>query len=237
MIRKTNPIVRWGAAVLMVWSASAQDFTTPPATPEELEAVYTTAIHRRADATLDALALTDPAKVERVKDAILAQYRALRARDAIIDAHLRAHGKDLSLTSPDRAALVASLSKPLHEMFVGTLAAYLTPEQVELVKDKMTYNKVQVTFDAYCAIIPNLTDQDKAKVLELLKVAREEAMDGGSADEKHAIFEKYKSRISDYLNSHGHDVAKAYRDWEAKQKKLADASPEKSAATSGPVTQ
>ena len=51
----------------------------------------------------------------------------------------------------------------------------------------------------------------------MLKEAREEAMDGGSADEKSAVFQKYKNQINDYLNAHGHDVTKAYKEWEAKQ--------------------
>ena len=54
--------------------------------------------------------------------------------------------------------------------------AELTPEQVETVKNKMTYKKVKVTYDAYCAIVPNLTEKDKAKILEVLKEAREEAI-------------------------------------------------------------
>jgi hypothetical protein len=53
--------------------------------------------------------------------------------------------------------------------------------------------------------------------MELLKAAREKAMDGGSAVEKSAIFQGYKDQINDYLNAHGHDVAKAYREWEARQ--------------------
>ena len=65
--------------------------------------------------------------------------------------------------------------------------------------------------------MPGLTDSDRAKILELLRVAREEAVDGGSALEKSAIFQKYKDQINDYLNAHGHDVAKAYKEWDEKQ--------------------
>ena len=82
----------------------------------------------------------------------------------------------------------------------------------------MTYNKVRVTFDGYLQIVPHLTDPEKARILELLKEAREEAMDGGSAEEKSAIFKKYKGKINNYLNSNGHDVAKAYKDWGERQK-------------------
>jgi len=97
---------------------------------------------------------------------------------------------------------------------------------VEKVKDKMTYGKVQFTYDGYCGIVPGLTDSDKAKVMELLKLARDEAMDGGSASEKSAIFQKYKNQINDYLNAHGHDVAKAFQEWNAKQELAAKAKDE-----------
>ena len=45
----------------------------------------------------------------------------------------------------------------------------------------MTYNKVKITYDAYIDIVPALTAADKAKIMELLKAAREKAIDGGSA--------------------------------------------------------
>ena len=93
----------------------------------------------------------------------------------------------------------------------------MTPEQVELVKDKMTYHKVEVTYKAYCDILPRLDSSDKTMIMTALKEAREEAIDGGSADEKSAIFQKYKDRINTRLNAKGFDVAKATREWEARQ--------------------
>ena len=47
--------------------------------------------------------------------------------------------------------------------------------------------------------MPGLTDADKAKIMEMLKLAREEAIDGGSANEKSDIFQMYKNQINDYL--------------------------------------
>src|SRR5262249_29867730 len=91
--------------------------------------------------------------------------------------------------------------------------------------DKMTNNKVQVTYDAYLEIVPNLTEPQKKKILDLLKEAREEAMDAGSADEKSAIFKKYKGRINNYLTAEGHDVKQAYKDWGEKQKAKRDSNP------------
>lgn len=203
-------------AVALPRTASAQEDTTPASTPEEKEAFYTQTITHRAEDVLKLLDLKDAAKAARVRDLILVQYRSLRARDAAVSAKLKDSGT-ASEDSAARSALVRSLSQPLHEWFVGVLAVELTPEQVEVVKNYMTYNKVKVTFDAYCNIIPGLTDTDKAKIMTLLKAAREEAMDGGTAAEKSAVFQKFKDQINEYLNAHGHDVAKAYQVWEARQ--------------------
>ena len=58
---------------------------TAPFTAAELETVYTANIDKRAMDILKALDLKEEAKAGRVKDAIVAQYRALRARDAAMD--------------------------------------------------------------------------------------------------------------------------------------------------------
>jgi hypothetical protein len=199
-------------------TGAAQDEMTPASTPEEKESFYTQTISHRAEDVLKLLDLKDAAKAARVRDLIMVQYRSLRARDAAIGAKLKESG-ETNENSSARSTLVRGLSKPLHEWFVSALALDLTPEQVDVVKNYMTYNKVKVTFDAYCNIIPNLTEADKAKIQALLIAAREEAMDGGSANEKSAVFQKFKDQINDYLNANGHDVAKAYKDWEARQPK------------------
>jgi len=211
---KIIPIFLTMALAMTIGMAQTQ-LSTPPASAADLEATYTVAIEKRTGEILSLLDLADAAKSNSVHDAIIAQYRTLRARDEGIDAKLKAEGKEINYAN--RASQLLAASKPLHEQFLAKLATDLTPEQVEKVKDKMTYNKVKVTFDAYCAIVAGLTDADKAKVLDLLKSAREEAMDGGSAPEKTDIFQKYKEQINAYLGAHGHDVAKATSEWQAKQ--------------------
>jgi hypothetical protein len=196
-------------------SARAQ-YTAPPADKSEIEAAYTLAIDKRAAAIVTALDLKDSAKAARVSALLTNQYRSLRHRDELIDQQLKSTSKD-SPAKPDRAALSLTMSKPIHDEFLTKLSTDLSPEQIETVKNKMTYDKLKVTYDAYCSIIPNLSEPDKAKIKDELILARDEAIDGGSADEKSAIFQKHKDRINDYLNSHGHDVAKAYKEWNAKQ--------------------
>ncbi len=200
---------------VFVLSSAAQQQSTPPASPEDMEAMYNTAIENRTADIIKLLNLSNPDKSARVHEIIIDQYRTLKARDVSIDSLLTLEGKEINYSN--RAQLVQSTSKTLHDQFLTKLSADLTPEQIEIVKNKMTYNKVQVTYDAYCSIIPGLTDADKTEVMAVLKQAREEAMDGGNAGEKSDIFQKYKDQINDYLNAHGHDVAKAYKDWEARQ--------------------
>jgi hypothetical protein len=201
-------------ATLFTQSASAQ-MSTPPASPAEMEALYTTSIEGRTADILKPLALTNSVTSNALHDLIITQYRVMRSRDELINAKLDAMGKEINYAN--RAGELQAESQLLHQHFIAQLAKLVSAEDVDKIKDKMTYNKVKITYDAYNNIVPGLTDSDKAKIMELLKAARENAIDGGSASEKSDIFQEYKNQINDYLDAHGHDVAKAYKDWEAKQ--------------------
>jgi hypothetical protein len=178
---------------------------------QEAEAAYTRSIEKRVTDILAVLDLNDPARSAKAHDLLIAQYRALRDWHDANDARLKQ-------ASPDQVAQIRASLKTRHDKFLASLLEALTPAQVERVKDQMTYGKVKVTYEAYCEIVPNLTEAQKARILELLKEAREEAMDAGSAEEKSAVFKKYKGKINNYLSAAGHDVKQAYKDWGEKQK-------------------
>jgi Spy/CpxP family protein refolding chaperone len=184
--------------VAMVLLAVAAFAAETNSTPEQAEAKYTAAIEGRTADILKILALTDADKTAKVHDVIIAQYRALKAWHDENDAKLKASGKDTNAVAQIRASL-----KTIHDAFLARLSESFTPEQIEQVKDKMTYGKVQFTFAGYLAAYPNLADEHKQKILELLKQAREEAMDGGSAEEKTAVFQRYKGKINNYLSKQG----------------------------------
>ena len=208
-MKKTLLVI--AAALLTVSAFAAKE--KPAATesnlaPEQAEANYTQAIEKRTADILEILALSDTNRAAKVHDAVIAQYRSLRAWHDANDDTLKQAAKDTNVVAQIQASL-----KTLHDRFISALSESLTPAQVEQVKDKMTYGKVKVTYDAYLEIVPRLTDADKAKILELLKAAREEAMDCGSSKEKDAVFKKFKGKINNYLSATGHDVAQAYKDW------------------------
>jgi hypothetical protein len=181
-------------ALLAVVAFAAQTNSTP----EQAEAKYTAAIEGRTADILKILSLADAGRAAKVHDAIIAQYRALKAWHDENDAKLKSSAKDTNAVAQIHASL-----KTTHDAFIARLSESLTPEQVEKVKDKMTYGKVQFTFAGYLAAYPNLAEEHKQKILELLKQAREEAMDGGSAEEKTAIFQKCKGKINNYLSKQG----------------------------------
>ncbi|HLO37079.1 MAG TPA: DUF3826 domain-containing protein, partial [Lacibacter sp.] len=98
------------------------------------------------------------------------------------------------------------------------LQKVISEEQIELVKNAMTYNVLHVTYTAYLDMIPTLKEDQKRKIFEWLTEARELAMDGESADKKHAIFGKYKGRINNYLSAAGYDLTKEREEWQKRIK-------------------
>jgi len=185
------------AAVLLVTRPTVFSADTNQVS-DQAEASYTKAIEGRTADILKTLALTDTGKAEKVHDVIIAQYRSLRSWHDENDRKLKAAKLDTNAV----AAIHASL-KTLHEAFISRLAENLSPEQVEQVKDKMTYGKVQFTYAGYLTAYPNLAEEHRQKILEFLKQAREEAMDGGSVEEKTAVFQKCKGKINNYLSKQG----------------------------------
>jgi Spy/CpxP family protein refolding chaperone len=170
---------------------------------------------QRAERIVTALNLGDAAKAARVRDIIAHQYHDLSvihgARDAAIHA-AKARGGSKAETeaavTQARAEAQAAQDK-LHPQYLARLAAELTPDQVEAVKDGMTYGVLPLTFRVYQQMLPNLTAEQKTQILAWLSEAREHAMDASTSEEKHGWFGKYKGRINNYLAKAGYDMKAA----------------------------
>jgi hypothetical protein len=188
-------IIVLAVAMLLAGKILAEDAATAPA---DAAAKYTATLEGRAADILKELALTNAAAASRVHDLVVAQYRALNAWHNANDAKLKSARGDTNAVAEIRASL-----KVLHDAFLSGLVENLTPALVEQVKDKMTYGKVRFTLAGYLAQYPDLSATHQAEILRLLKQAREDAMDAGSAAEKTAIFQKYKGRINNYLSQQG----------------------------------
>jgi hypothetical protein len=194
--------------------AGAQETTTPPADPE---AAYTADITKRANDVIAFVGIeVDAAKSDRVRETLVSQYRNLRTIHDARDAKLK-EATDDAAKAKIKADIEPELKK-LHDEFLAKLSADLSPEQVEKVKDKLTYNVVAVTYSAFQDMLPQLTEEQKAYILAQLKEARETAMDQGSSKDKHAVFGKYKGRINNYLSKQGYDLKQANKEWAERRK-------------------
>ena len=208
---KPIPTLRVALILLVALLAAPLTAADKKASKPDTEAEYTAKLEARAGDILKALELTDEAKAGRVKGIVIAQYRALRDwHDGL--------GPKLKGAAEEEAKVLRASLKELHGKFIASLAAELTPAQLERVKDRMTYDKVRVTYDGYVEMLPKLTAAQKARILDTLKEAREEAMDGGSSEEKTAIFGRYKGRINNHLSAEGYDLKQAGKDWEERRK-------------------
>ncbi|MDX1937663.1 MAG: DUF3826 domain-containing protein [Flavihumibacter sp.] len=106
----------------------------------------------------------------------------------------------------------------LHTNFIAELKKTITNEQLDKIKDGMTYKIYPITYAAYQDMLPNLSVEQKLKIDEWLKEARELAMDAESAEKKHAVFGKYKGRINNYLSAAGYDLKKETEAWQQRIK-------------------
>ena len=119
-------------------------------------------------------------------------------------------GKPLSTL--DRQMIADSaMPKSVHENLMTGLRKDLTEEQVEAILDKYTIGKVAFTMKGCKAIVPDLTTEEEKTILGFLKQAREEAVDYKSMPQISAIFEIYKTKSEQYLNSNGRDWKKLYK--------------------------
>jgi hypothetical protein len=165
----------------------------------------TTSYHKvlteRAQKIVNTLGIEDKDAYQRVTETLVNQYKAI----GFIHDSLSVDIRDQKLYN-------------LHCEFIGKLAADLSPEQIDMVKDGMTYGVVKVTYDSYCDMIPTLKPEEKRQLKAWLVEAREHAMDAPSSNKKHEWFGKYKGRFNNYIAKRGYDSQKERKAWEERIK-------------------
>jgi len=181
-------------------------------------------LHDRSVKIINTLEITDSDKYNKVVEFLTNQYFNLnkihdRSKESV------AAIKSLQLSDEERNTRVkkeeeekkVQLSK-LHKGFIAQLQTSLSDDQIEKIKDGMTYRVVPITYSAYQDIILTLTTEQKEKIYNWLKEARELAMDEGSSEDKHKVFGKFKGRINNYLSAQGYDMKKEEKAWQERIK-------------------
>ena len=164
------------------------------------------------------LKLADAEKEKRVTAAITTHLKTIRDWNNTHPASTVPAGINPAtgnkLSDMDRQ-IIANSAMPatVHKDLMDALNKDLTPDQVEYILDQYTIGKVAFTMKGYKAIVTDLKPEEEAKILENLKQAREQAIDYKSIKQVSAIFEIYKTKCEQYLNSNGrnwHELFKAY---------------------------
>lgn len=203
----------------------------PAAVPED--SAYIKAIQERAGKIVTTLDIKDAAKFTQVQTIVAQQYRSLNQIHE--SSKIVIHGIKKS-TTLNKEAIPEAIKKEeqqladkltqQHTAYLAQLKKVLTEDQVEKVKDGMTYRVLPITYTAYQDMIPRLTEEQKKQIYAWLTEAREYAMDAASSDKKHWWFGKYKGRINNYLSTAGYDLKKANEDWANRRKAAKTALPE-----------
>jgi hypothetical protein len=198
-----------------LWT-SAQEVTLNEA---GRDAAYVQSITKRSQKIVDKLGLTDAKVALDVRNIIANRYFELNdiydARDARVKA-LKQEGLTGAAKANVQKAIANETDAALyrtHFDFPAKLSLYLTPKQIDAVKDGITYSVVEVTYKATLDMIPSLKEEEKTQIYAWLVEAREFAMDAESSEKKHAAFGKYKGRINNYLAKRGYDLTKEREAW------------------------
>ena len=191
---------------LLTLTASAQQVVL---NDEGRDSAYVETIKGRAQKIVDGLQLTDSKQACAVRNIIANRYFLLNDIHAKYD-------------KSQQEALQAELYRHHFEL-ASALALYLNDEQIDAVKDGMTFGRLKRDYQATQDMIPSLSDFEKRQVLIWLKEAREYAMDAADSKGKHFWFDKYRGRTNNWLSSRGYDLKKERDNWmkrieEAKKK-------------------
>lgn len=179
-----------------------------------------------AKKVMTALALKDKKAAEQIRNLVAYQYQQITkiqaAKQARIDEAKRLQKNDAEIESESQAAWEESKAKldKQRDIFIAELTKRLDHDQIETVKNEMTGQGLDKELARFVELLPNLTDEHKAKVREYLVEARENALNVLTSRERNQWFAKYRGRANNYLSKQGYDLRKATEILE--QKKLSN---------------
>ncbi|MFM6969524.1 MAG: DUF3826 domain-containing protein [Sediminibacterium sp.] len=173
------------------------------------EAAYLQTITLRANKIVQALSVTDSSLFYQVQNMVVNQYAAIKK---VHDNFNKKAKEETANATSIEAERMAAL-KVQHNQFIASLSSVLSVQQIDLIKDGMTYGVLPKTFKGYEEMILTLTPAQKNQIYAYLLEAREFAMDAESSEKKHAWFGKFKGKINNYLSAEGYDMKKEGIAW------------------------
>ncbi len=205
-------------AILVVTTAYGQDINN------QQQQDYLKVIKTRSEKIVNVLGITDSHKYNTVLNELIRQYSCVNSiHEKNSEAVAKIKQQTLSKEEADEAVKKQEAEKKekleqRHARFIAQLKMSLTEEQVDHVKDGMTYKVFPITYAGYLDMLPSLTEEQRNQIYTWLKEARELAIDAESSEKKHAVFGKYKGKINNYLSKAGYDMNKESKAWQERIK-------------------
>jgi hypothetical protein len=207
------------AAVLFLASSGRLLATDPPAVAPTVTPAIDEATQKRIDSKakrlLEAAKIDDAAKADRVKAIMgrwfVAMWEWHKQHDAELATLWSDWSKARSVVPKDEFPgeviahkiddVYASL-KPAYQTFITALAAELTPEQIDAIKEIWSRSPgMQRTYNAYLEIVPDLTEEQKKVIYERMLLAREDAMLTDADKEVVSIYKRHKVKVEAYVGT------------------------------------
>lgn len=102
--------------------------------------------------------------------------------------------------------------------FLDALRSEIGEEGAAAIVDRYTRSPgAKRTFDAYVAMIPEMTEEEKTVLWERMVRAREESLAAWSGGRIIKIFKKHKVRNEFSIDYFGYDYRKRYQEWAAQR--------------------
>lgn len=179
---------------------------------------YVEMIVERSKKIVDKLGVGSTEVAENVTNMVANRYFELNdiyeARDAKVKRakeNLQGDAKKESVKAAENEK-DAALYKT-HFAFPANLSIFLDQNQLEAVKDGITFGVLKVTYEATLDMVPTLKEDEKKQIYAWLVEAREIALDAETSNKKHEVFGRYKGRINNYLSKRGYDLVKEREAW------------------------
>ena len=192
---------------------------------EGRDSAYVESIIKRSQKIVDGLQLDDQKTARNVRNIIANRYFLLNDIHEACDKK-KQYAKDSIQGKGHRQRIIESAERRRdaelykhHFELQSALALYLNDEQIEAVKNGMTFNRLQRDYQATQDMIPTLSDFEKQQILIWLKEAREYAMDAADSKGKHFWFDKYRGRTNNWLSARGYDLQKERDNWMKRMEK------------------
>lgn len=172
-------------------------------------------IDAKADRLLGTLKLEDPAKAERARTILREWLATMTAWHANNDPQLQAlwsqWNQARAVVPKDEfpAEVIAhriddvyASLKPAYRKFTDRLAAELTAEQIDALKETWSRSPGMTrTYQAYLEIVPDLTEDQKKVIRDRMLLAREDAMLTDADKEITTIYKRHKVKVEAYIGS------------------------------------